>query len=83
MAPLTAPHAVPVPHQQLALGQTRLAVGPGVLIPRPETEMFFPDFVAGAVRANPGLAQGPWLDLGTGSGAIAIAAAGLLCKKTR
>ncbi|MEW5319803.1 MAG: hypothetical protein WDW38_010930 [Sanguina aurantia] len=64
-------------------GKHVLAVGPGVLIPRPETEMFFPDFVAGAVRANPGLAQGPWLDLGTGSGAIAIAAAGLLCKKNK
>lgn len=42
--------------------------------------MFFPDFVAAAVRADPELAGGPWVDLGTGSGAIAIAAAEALRK---
>ena len=51
-----------------------LAVSPGVLIPRPETEIF-PDLVARAVRERPALALHPWADLGTGSGAIAIGAA--------
>ncbi|KAG2490826.1 hypothetical protein HYH03_010747 [Edaphochlamys debaryana] len=51
-----------------------LAVGPGVLIPRPETEIF-PDLVRQALAERPGLAALPWADLGTGSGAIAISAA--------
>jgi hypothetical protein len=33
------------------------------------------DLVRGALKARPDLAQHPWADLGTGSGAIAIAAA--------
>ena len=49
-------------------------MSPGVLIPRPETEIF-PDLVAQAVRERPALALHPWADLGTGSGAIAIGAA--------
>ncbi|GLC65268.1 hypothetical protein PLESTF_000270500 [Pleodorina starrii] len=51
-----------------------LAVGPGVLVPRPETEIF-PELVRTAISARPYLAAAPWADLGTGSGAIAIAAA--------
>lgn len=51
-----------------------LSVGPGVLIPRPETELII-DFVAEAVATRPALAQGPWADLGTGSGALAIGVA--------
>lgn len=48
-----------------------LSVGPGVLIPRPETELMI-DFVQEAVAASPQLAEGQWVDLGTGSGALAI-----------
>ncbi|KAJ9506564.1 hypothetical protein QJQ45_019070, partial [Haematococcus lacustris] len=62
-----------------------LAVGPGVLIPRPETEIF-PDLVSAAVAKRPGLALLPWADLGTGSGAIAIGTAEVLartCKAPR
>ncbi|KXZ41697.1 hypothetical protein GPECTOR_315g10 [Gonium pectorale] len=54
-----------------------LSVGPGVLIPRPETEIF-PLLVAEALRRSPALAAAPWADLGTGSGAIAVAAADVL-----
>lgn len=46
-----------------------LAVGPGVLVPRPETE-FVVDLAADL--AGDGLPEGPWADLGTGSGAIAV-----------
>jgi methylase of polypeptide subunit release factors len=56
-----------------------LAVGPGVLIPRPETEIFA-RLVAEALAARPWLAAAPWADLGTGSGAVAIAAADQLRK---
>eukprot|EP00887_Chlorella_sp_A99_P005641 scaffold1.g5641.t1 len=48
-----------------------LSVGPGVLIPRPETELLI-DFVEAAVEAAPALATGQWVDLGTGSGALAV-----------
>ena len=51
-----------------------LAVGPGVLVPRPETEAFY-DLVTEALAKRPPLARLPWADLGTGSGAVAIAAA--------
>uniref|UniRef100_A0A7S3QM00 Methyltransferase domain-containing protein n=1 Tax=Dunaliella tertiolecta TaxID=3047 RepID=A0A7S3QM00_DUNTE len=51
-----------------------LSVGPGVLIPRPETEIFA-DLVSEALKQRPSLASMPWVDMGTGSGAIAIAAA--------
>ena len=50
------------------------AVGPGVLIPRPETELMI-DFVQEAVAAAPELAAGTWADLGTGSGALAVGVA--------
>ncbi len=56
-----------------------LSVSPGVLIPRPETEIF-PDLVAACLGENPELALSPWADLGTGSGAIAIGAAKELLK---
>ena len=49
-------------------------MGPGILIPRPETEQMV-DFVTEAVSGNPALALAPWADLGTGSGALAIALA--------
>lgn len=79
----TTPHAQErVPFQYLTHGshwsRYILSVGTGVLIPRPETEAFFPDFVKKAVTSNPALALSPWLDLGTGSGAIAIACADAL-----
>jgi release factor glutamine methyltransferase len=43
----------------------RLKVSPAVLIPRPETELLI-DLVSDV------LVSGPWVDLGTGSGAIAL-----------
>ncbi|CAD6269302.1 unnamed protein product [Miscanthus lutarioriparius] len=47
-----------------------VTVAEGVLIPRPETEA-----VVDVVRAVEGFADGWWADLGTGSGAIAVAVA--------
>lgn len=57
-----------------------LSVGPGVLVPRPETELMI-DLAAAALAANPGLARMPWADLGTGSGALAIGTAQLLMQQ--
>jgi release factor glutamine methyltransferase len=54
-----------------------LAVGPGILIPRPETEILI-DEVARALDAAPALRAGAWADVGTGSGALAVALARLL-----
>jgi release factor glutamine methyltransferase len=51
-----------------------LSVGNGVLIPRPETELIV-EFVEKAVEENPELGRGEWADLGTGSGALAVALA--------
>lgn len=54
-----------------------LTVSPAVLIPRPETELII-DLAAAAVAASPiseQLAGGNWVDMGTGSGAIALALA--------
>ncbi|XP_076924761.1 uncharacterized protein LOC143587323 [Bidens hawaiensis] len=48
-----------------------LCVEEGVLIPRPETELIV-DLVEGVVNGDVGLKDGVWVDLGTGSGAIAI-----------
>ena len=70
-----------VPVQYL-VGQTTwrnftLRVSPSVLIPRPETELMI-DRVVEAVSASPrkdDLRQGTWVDMGTGSGAIALALA--------
>lgn len=55
-----------------------LAVTPAVLIPRPETELLV-DRALIAVTNRPGIQEslesGHWVDLGTGSGAIALALA--------
>ncbi|MGB3508122.1 MAG: peptide chain release factor N(5)-glutamine methyltransferase [Microcoleaceae cyanobacterium] len=48
-----------------------LEVGTGVLIPRPETECLI-DLAVAATNAFPFLGEGNWVDLGTGSGAIAF-----------
>ncbi len=48
-----------------------LQVSPAVLIPRPETELLI-DLALAACQVQPELAQGLWVDLGTGSGAIAL-----------
>lgn len=57
----------------------QLKVSPDVLIPRPETELLI-DLVAKAVGENleVGISSGNWVDMGTGSGAIALGMAGLL-----
>ncbi len=57
-----------------------LAVGPGCLIPRPETELLV-DFTDEAVRGSPELLEAPWADLGTGSGAIAIGVGDILRRR--
>ncbi|XP_024536401.1 uncharacterized protein LOC9645295 [Selaginella moellendorffii] len=54
-----------------------LGVQEGVLIPRPETKQLI-DLAAAAMDGNSELARGVWVDLGTGSGAIAIGIARLL-----
>lgn len=55
-----------------------LAVGPGVLVPRPETECLV-EWVAARVRVAPCRAGGGRIvDVGTGSGAIALSLATLL-----
>ena len=51
-----------------------LTVSPAVLIPRPETELII-DLAEAAIARSPigdHLAQGIWVDMGTGSGAIAL-----------
>ncbi|GBD53099.1 MULTISPECIES: peptide chain release factor N(5)-glutamine methyltransferase [Microcystis] len=53
-----------------------LKVSPEVLIPRPETELLI-DIVGETFRGDDG---GIWVDLGTGSGAIAIGLASILTK---
>jgi release factor glutamine methyltransferase len=54
--------------------QFKIAVSSAVLIPRPETEYLIDLAVAAAndSEAIPPLQQGHWVDLGTGSGAIAL-----------
>ncbi|MEM6838297.1 MAG: peptide chain release factor N(5)-glutamine methyltransferase [Cyanobacteria bacterium P01_C01_bin.120] len=67
-----------VPIQQL-VGQTpwrdlMLRVSPAVLIPRPETELII-DIAVAWIAQSPqttDLRRGIWVDLGTGSGAIAL-----------
>ncbi|OIP68693.1 MAG: protein-(glutamine-N5) methyltransferase, release factor-specific [Oscillatoriales cyanobacterium CG2_30_44_21] len=57
-----------------------LQVSPAVLIPRPETELII-DIAADFINQNNQsliYQKGDWLDLGTGSGAIAIALAKML-----
>ncbi|NES80156.1 MAG: peptide chain release factor N(5)-glutamine methyltransferase [Moorea sp. SIO2B7] len=60
-----------------------LKVSPDVLIPRPETEYLI-DLVVRVVKESQGLeiSSGNWVDLGTGSGAIAIGLAEVLTKAT-
>jgi release factor glutamine methyltransferase len=57
--------------------QFNLYVSEAVLIPRPETECMI-DLVAQVIAKSPELAVGDWVDLGTGSGALAIALADLM-----
>lgn len=56
-----------------------LKVAAGVLIPRPETELLI-DLAVRAIQDSPtsNLATGNWVDLGTGSGAIALGLAEVL-----
>ncbi|NET42102.1 peptide chain release factor N(5)-glutamine methyltransferase [Okeania sp. SIO2B3] len=54
-----------------------LDVGSGVLIPRPETECLI-DLVVAATNSVSHLQEGIWVDLGTGSGAIAFGLAEVL-----
>jgi release factor glutamine methyltransferase len=54
--------------------QFEICVNSAVLIPRPETEYLI-DLAKKSAAINPELTQGNWVDLGTGSGAIAIALA--------
>ena len=49
----------------------QLTVSTAVLIPRPETELLI-DLAVAATEPFPALRQGHWVDLGTGSGAIAL-----------
>lgn len=58
-----------------------LSVQEGVLIPRPETEQMI-DLAEAAIAAESSLGDGLWADLGTGSGALAIALARLLPPST-
>lgn len=51
-----------------------LVVGPGVLIPRPETEVLA-EIARNHILQSPRHQFGPWADLGCGSGALAIAVA--------
>jgi release factor glutamine methyltransferase len=54
-----------------------LHVSPAVLIPRPETELLI-DLAIDATRHHPELNSGDWVDMGTGSGAIALGLADVL-----
>ncbi|MBD2432120.1 MULTISPECIES: peptide chain release factor N(5)-glutamine methyltransferase [Fischerella] len=58
----------------------KITVSPGVLIPRPETELLIDIAVAAVAKSKDKLRlqQGQWADLGTGSGSIAIALADAL-----
>jgi release factor glutamine methyltransferase len=56
---------------EAVLGRITVAVGPGVFIPRPETELL----VEWALEAISGIADPTVVDLCTGSGAIALAIA--------
>lgn len=72
---LVTRRAARVPLQHLtgiaAMGQIEVAVGPGVFIPRPETEVL----LAWGLAALEGVTQPLVIDLCTGSGALALAVA--------
>jgi release factor glutamine methyltransferase len=72
---LVSRRAARVPLQHLtgtaAMGPIDVAVGPGVFVPRPETEML----LAWGLAALEGVAQPLVVDLCTGSGALALAVA--------
>ena len=59
----------------------RLKVTPAVLIPRPETELII-DLVAEAAKSNQHFLATHWVDLGTGSGAIALGLADIFPQAT-
>lgn len=59
----------------------QIAVSPGVLIPRPETEYLI-DLAVNAALKFPYLEKGNWADLGTGSGAIAVGLADAFTEAT-
>lgn len=61
--------------------QFNLTVSPAVLIPRPETELII-DLAIATTQKYPHLGQGHWVDLGTGSGAIALGLADALPQAT-
>ncbi|GFE69670.1 protein-(glutamine-N5) methyltransferase, release factor-specific [Chroococcus sp. FPU101] len=68
---------------QYLIGQTHwrhylLNVSESVLIPRPETELIIDLARQATENPSPNLKKGIWVDLGTGSGAIAIGLADLL-----
>ncbi|PSF37448.1 peptide chain release factor N(5)-glutamine methyltransferase [Aphanothece hegewaldii CCALA 016] len=70
---------------QYLIGQTHwrsylLNVSPAVLIPRPETELIIDNALKAVQNSSLDLSTGIWVDLGTGSGAIAIALAESLTK---
>jgi len=54
-----------------------LVVGPGVLIPRPETEVLA-EMARDFIQESPRHQSGAWADLGCGSGALSIAVADAL-----
>ncbi len=64
--------------------QFKITVSPAVLIPRPETECLIDIAIAAVAKSkeNLSLQQGHWVDLGTGSGAIAIGLADALQEAT-
>lgn len=58
--------------QRVAWRHFQLVVSPAVLIPRPETEELIDLAVAASKNSSEQLEAGQWVDLGTGSGAIAL-----------
>ena len=87
-AGLVAERARRVPLQHLtgraAFRHLELSVGPGVFVPRPETEMVADLAVAAAARpGRPGAPRPVVVDLCTGSGAIALRRRSTRCRRPR